>query len=172
MIAKPWLWLGAVLVIAVGVVAFLSLGRSGSGTASQELRAWVGRTDLGQVVGTLEGDGEAVRKALSAHAGMSTVHTVCAAMATEAQTANDDLPAPDVRLTQLLARAYGLAYDAAESCYRAPSPASALLATFASDRARAGALFGRALRRVRSLSGLEVPTTTTTVPDLTGTSLF
>ncbi|MDA8310418.1 MAG: hypothetical protein M0Z46_07370 [Actinomycetota bacterium] len=172
MIGKAWLWIGALVVAAVGVVAFVSVGRSPSGTPAQQLAAWASSTKLGQDVGTLEGDGASMRRALSTHASMTTLHTVCAAMANDAQTFNDELPSPDGALTQLLARGYSLEYDAAESCYRAPSASSPLLARAATDRARAAHLFGLALRRVRLLTGRSVPTTTTTVPDLTGTSLF
>ena len=172
MIGKAWLWAGALLVVAIGVVAFVSLGDGATGTPTQRLQSWVSSTRLGQDIGTLEGDGASVRKALSAHAGMTALHTVCAAMANAAQTYNDDLPSPDTTVTQLLARAYGLEYDAAESCYRAPAPGSRLLTVSAGDRARAVGLFEQALHRVRMLTGRTLTTTTTTVPDLTGTSLF
>lgn len=172
MIGRAWIWVGALVIVAIGVVAFVSLGASSPGTARQRVQSWVSSTNLGQDVGSLEGDGASVRKALSAHAGISSVHTVCAAMATDAETYNENLPSPDTQLTQLLARAYGLEYDAAESCYRAPAVGSRLLRVSASDRARAEVVFGRALRRVRALTGRSLPTTTTTVPDLTGTSLF
>ena len=172
MIGKVWLWVGAVIVAAVGVVAFVSSGSSAPGTQSQRLEAWVSSTSLGQDIGTLEGDGTSLRRALSTRSGMKAAHTVCAAMANDAQTFNDQLPSPDVALTQLLARAYSLEYDAAESCYRAPSASSSLFVRSAADRARAGALFARALGRVRIVTGSSVPTTTTTVPDLTGTSLL
>ena len=172
MIGKAWLWIGGLVVVAVGVVAFVSLGLGAHGTPQQRLKSWVVTTKLGQDVGTLEGDSASVRKALAAHGGVTAAHTVCAAMANDAQTFNDELPSPDSTLTQLLARGYSLEYDAAESCYRAPSPGSRLLAVSARDADRAAALFGQALRRVRVLTGSSVPTTTTTVPDLTGTALF
>jgi hypothetical protein len=171
-IGKAWLWIGAAVVVAVGVVAFVTLGHGTSGTPGQRLQSWVSSTGLGQDVGTLEGDGASVRKASSSTRGISAVHTVCAAMADDAQTFNDQLPSPDSTLTQLLARAYGLEYDAAESCFRASSTGSRLLTTSARDRARAEGLFEQALLRVRVVTGRAVPTTTTTAPDLTGTSLF
>lgn len=172
MIGKAWLWAGAILVAAVAVVAFVSLGNVNAGTRAEQLQRWTSSSNLGQDVGTLEGDGASVRRALSAHASMTSVHTVCAAMANDAQTFNDQLPSPDPALTQLLARAYGLEYDAAQSCYRAPSARSRLLTVSAGDSARAEALFRRVLQRVRALTGRTLPTTTTTVPGATGTSLF
>jgi hypothetical protein len=171
-IGKAWLWIGGLVVVAVGVVAFVSLGLGAPSTPQQRLRTWVATTKLGQDIGTLEGDGASVRKALATRHSVIAAHTVCAAMADDAQTFNDDLPSPDSRLTQLLARAYALEYDAAESCYQASSPGSPLFAASARDAEQAARLFGQALRRVRLLTGSSVPTTTTTVPDLTGTALF
>ena len=172
MIGKAWLWIGGLVVVAVGVVAFVSLGLGAPATPQQRLGSWVSSTNLGQDVGTLEGDGASVRRAIAAHEDITAVHTVCAAMANDAQTYNDDLPSPDSTLTGLLARAYALEYDAAESCYHASSPGSRLLSVSAGDAVEAAGLFRRALVRVRLLTGASVPTTTTTVPDLTGTSLF
>lgn len=172
MISRVWIWVGALVVVAVGVIAFVSLGRGSTGPPRERVQSWVKSTNLGQDVGTLEGDGASVRRALSARAGIATVHTVCAAMATDAETYNQNLPSPDTVLTRLLASAYALEYDAAESCYRAPAVGSRLLSVSARDRAQATGVFRRALRRVRELTGRDLPTTTTTVPDLTGTSLF
>lgn len=172
MIGRAWVWVGAVVVVAVGVVAFVALGHGTSGTPAQRLGSWVSTTSLGQDVGTLEGDAKAIRKVLSDHSGIGAVHTVCAAMADDAQTFNGELPSPDSAVTQLLARAYGLEYDAAESCYRARSARSALFVLSVRDRSRATTLFDRALRRIALVTGRSVPTTTTTVPDLTGTAEF
>jgi hypothetical protein len=172
-INKLWLALGGFVVVAVGVVAFVSLGRGVSGTPARQLRSWVSSTNLGQDIGTLEGDGAAVRRALTAGKGIDGVHTVCAAMATSVQTFNDDLPSPDTTVTQLLARAYGLEYDAAEACYRAPSTSGRLLTVSGHDRARAATLFAEVLHRVRSVTGSTVSTTTTTVlPGSTATSIL
>ncbi len=172
MIGKAWLWIGGLVVVAMGVVAFVSLGLGTPSTPQQRLRSWVSTTKLGQDVGTLEGEAASVRRALATRRGVTAAHTVCAAMANDAQTYNDELPSPDSRVTQLLARAYALEYDAAESCYRAASPGSRLFVVSARDAEQAARLFGQALRRVRLLTGSSVPTTTTTVPDLTGTTLF
>ncbi len=171
-IARAWLWVGALVVVAIGVVAFVTLGHARPGSPAQRLESWVKSSSLGQDVGTLEGDGRDLGKVLAAHRGIGAVHTVCAAMADDAQTYNGDLPSPDSMVTQLLARAYGLEYDAAESCYRARSARAPLLGVSSRDRSRATALFDRALRRIALLTGRTVPTTTTTAPDLTGTSAF
>lgn len=174
MIRGYWIAIGAVVLVAVGVVAFVSSGASTPGTAEQRLASWVTSTTLGQDIGTIEGDSAAVREALGKKARTSAteLRTVCAAMATSAQTFNDQLPSPDAAVTQLLAKAYGLAYDAAEACYRAGIGGRSLLARSARDRSQASALFAEVLRRVRAVTGKSVSTTTTTVPDLTGTGIL
>ncbi len=173
MISKAWLAIGLTVVIAVGVVAFASFGHGApSGTAAQQLQSWVSSTQLGQDIGTLQGDGRNVAKALRVHKDATAVRTICAAMANDAQTFNDQLPSPDTTVTQLLANAYGLEYDAAEACYRAANANRALLAQSAGDRSKASALFAKVLRRVRSVTDRPVSTTTTTTPNVTGTSIL
>lgn len=158
-----------VVVVAMGIVAFLASGGTGNagGGPAAALANWAQSSGLGQDIGLLEADAAAVGRA--ARTGSSAMHTVCAAMADDAQNANGQLPSPDARVTQLLARAYGLEYDAAEACYRARGTGDPLLARSAADRASAKALFERALRRVRSVSGRSVATTTTTSPTTTAT---
>ncbi len=173
MISKVWLTVGLVVVVAVGIVAFVSYGHgAASGTAAQRLQSWVSSTQLGQDIGTLQGDGSNVARALREHKGSTAVRTVCAAMANDAQTFNDQLPSPDAPVTQLLARAYGLDYDAAEACYKAGATNRSLLAQASGDRKKATVLFTEVLRRVRAVTGHSLSTTTTTVPDLTGTSFL
>jgi hypothetical protein len=172
--SKVWVVVAGVVVVAVGVVAFVSYGHgAGSGSSpGQRLASWASSTGLGQDIGTMEGDASHVRETLADHEGTGDVHTVCAAMANDAQTFNDELPSPDAEVTQLLARAYGLEYDAAEACYRAGATNRALLAQSARDRKRATSLFDRVVHEVRSVTGSAFSTTTTTVADETSTSLF
>lgn len=170
---RLWLVLGAVAVLACGIVAFVAFGHSAaSGTAAQQLRSWVSSTNLGQDIGTLQDDGTHVQKAVDEHQGTVSIHTVCAAMSNDAQTFNGQLPSPDTQVTQLLARAYGLEYDSAQACYQAGATGTRLLDQAAHDRAEAKTLFGEALARVAAVTGQDVPTTTTTVPGTTSTSFF
>jgi hypothetical protein len=172
-ISKVWLAIGLVVVVAAGIVAFVSYGHGGSsGTAAQQLESWVTSTQLGQDVGTLEDDGRNVARALRDHKGTTAVRTICAAMANDAQTFNQQLPSPDSSITQLLAQAYGLEYDAAEACYKGGATNRVLLAQASSDRTKASALFGHVLHRVRSVTDHPVSTTTTTAPNDTGTSIL
>lgn len=173
MISKVWLAIGLVVVVAVGIVAFVSYGHSGPpGSAAEQLQSWVSSTKLGQDIGTLQGDGNNVARALRDHKSSTAVRTICAAMANDAQTFNEQLPSPDSSITQLLARAYGFAYDSAEACYRAGTTNVALLTQSSGDRAKASGLFVEVLHRVRSITDHPVSTTTTTVPDDTGTSIL
>jgi hypothetical protein len=173
MISRVWLAIGLAVVVAAGIVAFVSYGHRGpSGTEAQQLQSWVSSSQLGQDIGTLQDDGKNVTRALRDHKNATSVRTICAAMANDAQTFNQQLPSPDASVTQLLARAYGLAYDAAEACYRAGTTNRTLLAQSSDDRSKASSLFEDVLHRVRSVTDHSVSTTTTTAPDDTGTSIL
>lgn len=167
------LWaVGAGLVVAaVAVAAFFASGGvgGGGGGPGARLERWVTTSGVAGDVGTLEGDGARVRLVVSRHRGSGALRTICAAMANDAQTANGQLPSPDTEVTQLLARAYGLEYDAAQACYRAGTNGRTLLARSAADRTRAHLLFDRAIRRIDAVTGRSVTTTTTFTPPVAGT---
>ena len=167
-----WIPVGIVLLLGVAVVAFVVYGARGpSGTPAQKLERWVQGANLGQAIGTLTADGRNVAKAVAAHQGTNAMHTVCLVLADEAQTANQNLPSPDTRVTEDLARGFALDYDAGEACYKAGATGTSLLAESARDRTRADQLFVQVLQRVRHLTGHSVSTTTTTTPGGT-TSTF
>jgi hypothetical protein len=170
--SRVWLVVAAAGILAAAIVAFVAYGTTKPGTPEQQLRSWVSSTKLGQDIGTLVDDGTHVREAVSQHQSPTSVRTVCAAMANDAQTFNDNLPSPDSRVTQLLAKAYGLEYDAAEACYRSGGTTTALLTQSATDRSEARTLFAQVLARVATVTHSTVPTTTTTVPNTTGTSFL
>ena len=168
-----WLPVTVVVLLGVAVVAFVAYGgRAPSGTPSEQLASWVSGTNLGQAIGTLVDDGRNVSRALAARQSTTSIHTVCAVLSNEAQTANQDLPSPDVQLTDTLARAYALEYDAGQACYRAGATGTALLAESARDRAKAEALLRQVLGDVRRITGHPVSTTTTTVPGGTTTTFL
>jgi isopenicillin N synthase-like dioxygenase len=173
MTGRLWVAAAAVVIVAAAVVAFVAYGHGGtSGTPAQQLEAWASSTSLGSDIGTLQDDGTHVQETLDRHQGTVAVHTVCAAMANDAQTFNDELPSPDTAVTQLLARAYGLEYDAAEACYKAGSTGAKLLAQSARDRSEARRLFGEVVARVSAATHHTVSTTTTTPVGTTSTSFF
>jgi len=165
---RVWFAIGAFFVAAVGVVAFVAYGGVGSGgTPRQQLKNWVDNTGLGQSIGTLQDDGAHVSEVLSRHRGTSALHTICGVLTTDAEAANSHLPSPDTQLTELLAKAYALEYDAGSNCYAAGVGGTKLLAKSAAERSEAERLFREALDRVRSVTAQTVATTTTTVPTTT-----
>ena len=160
------------VLLAVAVVVFVVVGSRGpTGTPAHQLRVWVANTKLGQSIGVLTTDDHNVARALAAHQATNALHTVCAVLYQEAQTANDNLPSPDTVVTQTLAHAYRLEYDAGQACYRGAGGNATLLAQSAHDRSQAITLFHRVLSRVALVTGQTVPTTTTTGPGGT-TSTF
>lgn len=161
--------LAALAVVAIGVGAYFSFGTEQHG---DPLESWVAGTKLGQSIGTLQGDGALFDRAVAARKKPRVVRTICLAMAADAGNANGELPSPDVTVTQLLARAYGLYYDAAQECAGGSTLTPGVLRRSARQRRVASELFSRVLRRVATLTGAAVPTTTTTIPNLTGTAFF
>ena len=94
-------------VLAIGVLAFIAYGGTGTtGTSTQQLRAWVNGTGLGQSLGTVVGDTARVRVAVDEHQGSGVLHTDCGVLLTDAQSANGELPTPNTELTDLLSSGY------------------------------------------------------------------
>jgi hypothetical protein len=165
---RLWLALAVVALVAFAVVGFVAYG-SGSpgGTPRQQVSGWVRSTGFGAVVGTLGADNARVARVIAQHRGTGAIHTDCAVLLQDAQAANANLPAPDSVLTNQLAAAYGAEGDAANDCYSAGATNAALLGRSAGERVRAQALLAAALDRVRVLTGV-TPPTTTTVPSGAG----
>jgi hypothetical protein len=169
---KIWIGIAGFVLVAVGVVAFVASGSEvNGGTPGQRLADWAAATGLGQSVGTLHDDGVDLQKVLADHRGTGAVHTVCGVLSTDAESANSSLPSPDTTVTQLLAKAYSLEFDAGNDCYKAGATDQTLLAKSASERTEAATLFREVLARVRSVTGRTVSTTTTTQPTST-TGIF
>lgn len=164
MIRRRWLVVGAVLVLAVGVAAFLSYGVRGvGGSPGRQLAAWAAQHQLGQSIGTMVGDNRAIDRAVGRGGGALALHTVCGVLTTDAEKANGELPSPDTQTTQWLAQAYDLEYQAGVDCYDGASDRAKLRAS-ASARGQAERLFGRVLVRFQALTGKTISTTTTTQP--------
>ncbi len=171
---RVWFAVAAALVVAVGVVAFVAeRGTGAGGTPRQQLAAWVSSTGLGQDLGALHQDGVDVERVLAGHkaTGTQALHTACNVLSITAEAAHSNLPSPDTEVTQLLARAYTLEYEAGIDCYDAGATGTALLRRSATERARAQRIIDQVLARVGLLTGQTVSTTTTTQPT-TGTGLF
>lgn len=162
-----WMVVAGVALTAMVVAAFVISGGAGSTTT---LSGWVAQSHVGQSIGTLEADDAHVHDLLHRGASSGSVRTLCAAMSNDAETANGALPSPDTKVTEMLARAYGLEYDAAQACYRAGTARTRLLARAASERASAKRLFGQVVARIRAATGESVTTTTSPGVPATGTA--
>lgn len=171
--AGVWVAIGAAVLVAVAVVAFVVVSsRGGSGTPRQQMVAWVADTGLGQDLGALRDDGRNVQKVVAGRKGTVAIHTVCDVLSLTAEAAHANLPSPDTRVTQLLSRAYTLDYDAGNNCYDAGAGNGRLLRKSAQELARAQHIVDQVLGRISSITGATVPTTTTTVPTTGATDLF
>lgn len=169
MTKKVWIAVAAALLVAVAVVAFVaSGGLGGGGTPKQQLASWVTGTGLGQSLGALHQDGVSVEKVLAHHRGTRALRTACSVLTVTAEKAHGNLPSPDTRTTQLLARAYTLEYEAGNDCYAAGVTGTRLLHRSARERAHAERVIAEALARVRAVTGDTVATTTTTQPTAGG----
>jgi hypothetical protein len=153
------------VVVVVGVLGFVAYGALGpTGTPRAQLVAWDRASQLGQVVGTLDGDAARVTTLLGEHKDVGTIHTVCAVLTNDAQSANGNLPTPNARLTGVLSQAFTLEYEAGVNCYAGGTSGTALLTKSAAERRAAHADLVRALGIVAQVTGRTPTTTTTTQP--------
>jgi hypothetical protein len=113
------------------------------------MAAWSKATGARNTLDQLGGDLNSALARVSS-GDTTTVHTLCAIVSTDAQSANDDLPTPDRALTAQLASTYSHAYDAAQDCYHAAGRPDALARAATELRAAAGRLQAAAttLRRL------------------------
>jgi hypothetical protein len=156
-------------VVAIGVLSFIAYGGTGkSGTPTQQVKAWVNGTGLGQSLGTVLGDAARVRVAVDEHKGSGVLHTDCGVLLTDAESANTELPTPNGDLTQLLSSGYTDAYDAGTDCYNSGGTNEKLLARATKERIESEANLQQALTLVDQLIGSTLSTTTTTQPDAGG----
>jgi hypothetical protein len=149
-------------VVAIGALAFLAYGGVGHrGTPKAQLALWVHDTGLAQSLGTLRGDNNGATEIVSGHRGTGAVHTICGVLTADTATAMSYLPSPNTELTQLLARAYQLEYQAGTDCYSAGSHA-ALQVRSAHERAAGQRLLDQAAALITTQTGSTLSTTTTT----------
>jgi len=152
-------------VVAVGVLAFVSYGGTDhSGSTGTQVRSWASGAGLGQSIGTLMADTDRVRAALARHAGGPVLHTDCAVLVTDAESANGELPSPDGQLTTLLSDGYTLAYEAGNDCYDSGGTNPSLIERSTRERIKAEAELEEAVALVGQLTHAPLSTTTTTQP--------
>ena len=109
--------------VAFGLAAGLSLAACANTTT---VAAWVGGssgtgfTGTGGTVSILDEDLSGIAAGIRLHE-LKALHTVCAALATDASNGYSQLPTPDQHLTDLLNTAYTTLGNAAVQCAEAGS---------------------------------------------------
>lgn len=105
------------------LVAGLSLGACGAVSSTSALSQWSHQSNFEQSMGILLADARHAARALRTGASLNELHTVCAVLLVDVQSANAALPTPDSQTSHLLSRAYTDLGAGANRCYVATSPA-------------------------------------------------
>jgi hypothetical protein len=84
-------------------------------TLGQQVQSWARATGFSAAIGTLRTDAERVL-VVSARGDTGGLRTVCDVLVTDALRANQNLPAPDSRLSAILTGAYRSAAAAGNGC--------------------------------------------------------
>jgi hypothetical protein len=149
-----------VISTAVGVMGLVASGCGSTypgATAAEQVTGWASTTDFTAQARTLVQDARRVAGAVAQHEP-ALVRTDCDVFVTDALTANQNLPTPDQKLTDLLAGAYASAGDAGRDCLQGAGGNAGLLARSAAERASFERELIRAQARYDSLTtGLALP---------------
>lgn len=130
--------------LALGALAWGGCGSSPV-PLSQQVSTWSTNTDYDSDLATVQRDLDNVG-GIGDVAG-ATLRTVCDALVTDALEANQQLPAPDATLTNLLSTAYSQAATAGRECYDAANGDRTQWATSVHERSLAVAAIIRAQAR-------------------------
>lgn len=107
------------------LLAGLALSACGSVSASTAMSNWTNKNTFLATTRTLRVDVAHSAAALeNTSSAPDVLHTVCGVLLIDTQSANDDLPTPDVQTTTLLGRAYVNLGAAANTCYKAANDAA------------------------------------------------
>lgn len=106
------------------LAAAVALAACGSVSAVQATRNWIKESDYPAARQTLVGDVRSSEGALKAHDGPLALHTVCAVLYTDSESAYASLPSPDGQANHLLAKAYQDIGAGAMACYHAAGDAT------------------------------------------------
>lgn len=107
------------------LAAGLLLAACGSVSAASALRSWVSQSAFARGSATLHRDAlHAATTLRTASASAFQLHTVCAVLLVDSESANASLPTPDDQTTTLLGKAYDLLGSGANVCYHAGSNAA------------------------------------------------
>ncbi len=130
------------------VVGGLSLGACGSVNATSALSQWSHQSNFEQSMSILLTDARHAASALRTSASANELHTVCAVLLVDVQSANAALPTPDAQTSHLLSRAYTDLGAGANRCYVATS--SSLRVRALADLSRGAGEIVEARARVRA----------------------
>jgi hypothetical protein len=160
-IARP---VGGALVAVTVLGASLAGCSSGEqhGSATTRVTAWVSDQQVGQTIGTLDGDGERIATAIREHQDTNILHTVCAVLEADTSSADGVLPAPDAEITDDLDKALHSELAVANDCFTGAKGDPSLLRRATSQQQRASALLGAVMARIVQVTGRTPSTTTTT----------
>ena len=103
-------------------LAGVVLGGCGSVSTTSALAQWSHQSNFDQSVSILLGDARHAANALRAQSSLNELHTVCAVLLVDVQSANAALPTPDPQTSKLLSSAYTDLGAGANRCYVANSP--------------------------------------------------
>lgn len=129
------------------LAAGLSLSACGAVTSTSALSQWSHQSNFEQSMGILLTDARHAASALRSNASLNELHTVCAVLLVDVQSANAALPTPDAQTSHLLSRAYTDLGAGANRCYVATS--SALRSRALADLSRGAGEVVEARTRVR-----------------------
>ncbi len=163
-----------VVVIAVGAVAFISLGRTRlSGSPNAQLAGWVSEANFATSSSVLNHDALELHHIIATHASVGARHTLCGAWANDAGTDNDNLPTPIAALTQTLAVSYGDFYNAAQLCYAAKGTDDQAMKRATGYSEKGLALLRKAIAEIeqRTQRSVDTTTSTTLIPETTTSML-
>lgn len=109
----------ALALVLAGVV----LAGCGKVTTTSALAQWSHQSNFEQSVSILLDDARHAANALRSTSSLNDLHTVCAVLLVDVQSANAALPTPDAQTSQLLSSAYTDLGAGANRCYSADSVA-------------------------------------------------
>jgi hypothetical protein len=126
-----------VLVLMFAVVSFFAAcGSQYAGSSlGEQVHSWATTSPdpkFATAVSNIRGDFHKVVASRST-GDMALVRTVCDVLVTDALEANQNLPSPDTRLTNLLSVSYGSAVSAGQDCFCAAGGRPCRLGTSSSD---------------------------------------
>jgi hypothetical protein len=140
-------------VVAAALAVAVTVASCGSpypgSTLGQQVRSWARTTGLAASLQALQADGGRLPRVEAEH-DPAAVRTACDVLVQDALAANQNLPAPDARLTSVLSAAYAAAAAAGRDCLRSAGGGAGLAAS-ATELSRAATGYVKAQARLDDL---------------------